>query len=138
MECTSCGENCPFVKAKLCSSEEGCPNYMESWWQENGQGQPKVIKDCSPRRLLLQQQTEVNRIFALQQAVEEMKNKFLILESSLSQLIAQSRDYVLHEAKRLEKPVKVPKEPKPELRRIMSPPKKTKKKGIGYERSSSS
>ena len=100
---------------------------MESWWQENGQGQPKIIKDCAPRRLLLQQQTDVNRIFALQQAVEEMRNKFLILESSLSQLVAQSREYVLQEAKRLEKPVKVRKEPKAELKQLMLQTKKTKR-----------
>lgn len=118
MECTSCGENCPFVKAKLCSSEKDCPNYLESWWQENGQGQPKVIKDCAPKRLLLQQQTEVNRIFALQQAIEEMRSKFLIIESSLSQLIDQSQQYIAQEVKCLEAPKKINNESKLNLKQL--------------------
>jgi hypothetical protein len=119
MECTSCGENCPFVKAKLCSSEKDCPNYLESWWQENGQGQPKIIKDCAPKRLLIQQQTEVNRIFALQQAIEEMRNKFLVIESSLSQLITQSQQYIAQEVKLLEAP-KISNKSKQKLKQISS------------------
>ena len=99
MECTSCGENCPFVKAKLCSSEKDCPNYLESWWQENGQGQPKVIKDCAPKRLLLQQQTEVNRIFALQQSTEQMRNSLDALTAILAQLMNQSKNYILENVK---------------------------------------
>lgn len=98
---------------------------MESWWQENGQGQPKIIKDCAPKRLLLQQQTEVNRIFALQQSIEEMRNRFLILESSLIQLISQSQEYITQEIKLLEVPKKTFKTHKPELKRIMASPKKS-------------
>lgn len=95
MECTACGENCPFVKSKLCSSEKECPNYVESWWQENGQGQPKIIRDCAPKRVLIQQQIEVNRMFAIQQSIEQMRNSLDALNSILTQLMNQSKNYIL-------------------------------------------
>lgn len=120
MDCTSCKENCPFVKAKLCATERECPNFMESWWQEGGTGQPKVITDCAPKRVLIQQQIEVNRMFALQQAVEQMRNRLETLEGLLGQLIQQSKEYVLQQA--------APKEI----------PKKQKKGEIRYEPSNSS
>ena len=95
MDCTSCKENCPFVKSKLCATERECPNFVESWWQEGGTGQPKVISDCAPKRMLIQQQMEVNRMFALQQAVEQMRNRLEKLEGLLCQLIEQSKEYIL-------------------------------------------
>jgi hypothetical protein len=95
MDCTACGENCPFVKNKLCPSEKECPNYIESWWQENGQGQPKIIRDCAPKRMLIQQQFEVNRLFAIQQAVEQMRNSLDGLTAILTQLMNQSKNYIL-------------------------------------------
>ncbi len=100
MECTSCKENCPFVKAKLCTSERECPNFMESWWQEGGTGQPKLITDCAPKRMLIQQQIEVNRMFALQQAVEQMRNRLETLEGALAQLIQQSKEYLLQQSEK--------------------------------------
>ncbi len=103
MDCTSCKENCPFVKSKLCTSEKECPNYMESWWQEGGTGQPKIITDCAPKRMLIQQQIEVNRMFALQQSIEQMRNRLQSLEILLSQLLQQSKEYILEQ---------VPKKPK--------------------------
>jgi hypothetical protein len=108
MDCTSCKENCPFVKSKLCASERECPNFMESWWQEGGTGQPKVISDCAPKRMLIQQQVEVNRMFALQQAVEQMRNRLETLEGLLGQLIQQSKEYVLQQAA----PKQIPKKQK--------------------------
>jgi hypothetical protein len=77
---------------------------MESWWQEGGTGQPKVISDCAPKRMLIQQQVEVNRMYALQQAVEQMRNRLETLEGLLGQLIQQSKEYILHQA-----PKKIPK-----------------------------
>jgi preprotein translocase subunit SecD len=77
---------------------------MESWWLEGGTGQPKVISDCAPKRMLLQQQVEVNRMFALQQSVEQMRNRLETLEGLLSQLIQQSKDYVI-----LQTPKQLPK-----------------------------
>jgi hypothetical protein len=68
---------------------------VESWWQEGGTGQPKVISDCAPKRMLIQQQVEVNRMFALQQAVEQMRNRLEKLEGLLGQLIEQSKEYIL-------------------------------------------
>ena len=114
MECTSCKENCPFVKSKLCATERECPNFMESWWQEGGTEQPKVITDCAPKRMLLQQQVEVNRMFALQQAVEQMRNRLETLEGLLVQLIQQSKEYIL-------------------LQEPAQPLKKQKRKELGHE-----
>jgi hypothetical protein len=93
---------------------------MESWWQEGGTGQPKVISDCAPKRMLIQQQVEVNRMFALQQAVEQMRNRLETLEGLLGQLIQQSKEYVLQQT--------VPKQI----------PKKQKKGEVRYEPSNSS
>ena len=45
--------------------------------------------------MLLQQQVEVNRMFALQQAVEQMRNRLETLEGLLVQLIQQSKEYIL-------------------------------------------
>jgi hypothetical protein len=92
---------------------------MESWWQEGGTGQPKVISDCAPKRMLIQQQMEVNRMFALQQAVEQMRNRLEKLEGLLNQLIDQSKEYIL------QKPPK-------------QIPRKPQKKALHYESSSSS
>ena len=103
MESTSCKENCPFVKSKLCASERECPNFIESWWQEGGTGQPKLISDCAPRRMLIQQQIEVNRMFALQQAVEQMRNRLEALEGVLGQLIQQSKEYLLQQSGQVKK-----------------------------------
>ena len=110
MDCTSCKENCPFVKSKLCATERDCPNFMESWWQEGGTGQPKVIADCAPKRMLIQQQIEVNRMFELQQAVEQMRNRLEALEGLLGQLLQQSKNYVLQQT-----PKQIPKRLKKEL-----------------------
>ena len=38
---------------------------------------------------------EVNRMFALQQAVEQMRNRLEKLEGLLGQLIEQSKEYIL-------------------------------------------
>lgn len=56
MEDTQCGDKCAFVKAGICKDCEGCPNYVESWWTTQGSTTPKLIKDCAPRRLMIQQQ----------------------------------------------------------------------------------
>ena len=114
MDCTSCKENCPFVKAKLCASERECPNFMESWWQEGGTGQPKTISDCAPKRMLIQQQIEVNRMFALQQAVEQMRNRLETLEGLLGQLLHQSKEYLL------QKPPKIGNTPKKSEKKLLT------------------
>jgi hypothetical protein len=92
---------------------------MESWWQEGGTGQPKVIADCAPKRMLIQQQMEVNRMFALQQAIEQMRNRLEKLEGLLGQLIEQSKEYVLQQA-----PKQIA--------------KKSNRKALGHESSNSS
>lgn len=76
MKDTSCGENCPFVKQGFCSHERECPNFIETWWYESEGSQPVKISDCSPKRMLLQQQLLQARFEHMQQALEQSRNQF--------------------------------------------------------------
>ena len=83
-------EKCPYVEMGLCPNVEKCPNYCENIWQ-NGQTQEvKIIKDCSPKRQLIQSQHNNTRIEWLQASIEQLRNKTEKLESSLNTLICQS------------------------------------------------
>lgn len=54
---------------------KGCPNYIETWWQSAEGGNPILVKDCCPRRMILMSQEIVNGSLRLQQANEKMRNK---------------------------------------------------------------
>ena len=96
MESTSCGEKCPFVKQGFCKHENECPHYVESWWQEGESGQPKLIRDCSPKRMLLQQQLMQYRLECVQQALEQSRNQYNELAGYLKTLIEMSKTVVLN------------------------------------------
>lgn len=92
---TSC-ENCPFKKM----GHEECPNYIETIWQEEGNPQPVIIKDCAPKRTLLLVQELYNKVFALQQQASQteacllqFKGVFNIIKNELEyQKITPSLD----------------------------------------------
>lgn len=77
MENTHCGDQCPFVKSGFCSEVTKCPNYMESWWTEQGGTVPKLVKDCSPKRLMLQQQYMQLRLEQLQASADVARSEYI-------------------------------------------------------------
>lgn len=97
MKDTSCGSNCPFVKQGFCQSEKECPNYVESWWIEGQESQPKILRDCSPKRMLLQQQLLQSRVESMQSALEQQRNENMKLTSYLAQLIEASKTILIGE-----------------------------------------
>jgi len=79
-------EDCAF-KVK---DGKKCPNYIETIWQEEGNPQPRIIKDCAPKRTLLMLQELYNRTFALQKQVSqseglvhELNGQFKLLMSAI-------------------------------------------------------
>lgn len=91
MQSTSCGDNCPFVKNKMCSCCKECPNYVESWWIPENDGQPVKLEDCAPKRILLQQQLLQARFDQTTQALLESRNEYNVLGGYLKNLIDMSK-----------------------------------------------
>lgn len=97
MEETACGCDCPLVKSGVCQTDRQCPNFIETWWQEGEQGKPKLIADCAPRRILLQQATMASNLIGVQASVEQVRNTVDKLCSILSTLTMRSQDYLEHQ-----------------------------------------
>ncbi|PWU06778.1 MAG: hypothetical protein C5B43_01310 [Verrucomicrobia bacterium] len=95
MENTSCGDNCPFVKKGFCGCERECPNYIESWWIESEKGVPKLIKDCSPKRLIIQQQYLQSRLEGMQKAAEQARNELHEFTSVMRSLVEQTKQILI-------------------------------------------
>lgn len=98
MENTSCEENCPFVKQGFCKTENECANYIETWWIEPNSQTPKKIKDCSPKRMILQQQMIQSRLEYVEQALEQSRNMYNDLMGYLVTLIEVSKTVILKES----------------------------------------
>lgn len=64
---------------------------MESWWHEQTTGKQKLVKDCAPKRLMLDSQANFNRSIAIQGAVDKLENRIARLETLLELLIKQSQ-----------------------------------------------
>jgi len=94
MENTSCGCNCPFVKTGFCSNEKECPNYIETWWIQCESAQPKLVKDCSPKRLLLQQQLMQSRMEQMQASLCEARNEYHRLGTYLKSIVEASQKII--------------------------------------------
>ena len=94
IENTNCCENCAFVKAGLCKTDTGCPNYVESWWLEKDGVTPKMVKDCAPKRMIFMQQVEVHRMQAVQAALEQTRNECMLLQQELKTCLQQSIAYM--------------------------------------------
>lgn len=96
MESTSCGENCPFVKQGFCSNCKECPNYIETWWMPEQGAQPVKLEDCSPKRLILQQQLMQARFDLTTQALVQSRNEYNQLCTYLKSLIEMSKTVIDH------------------------------------------
>jgi len=86
MDNTVC-ENCPYVKMGLCSTSSECPNYLESWWTQGQETQPKLVKDCAPKRMLLQQQYLQLRVEQQQAAIDAARAEYLKLTQHMAQVL---------------------------------------------------
>ncbi len=91
MESTACGKECPFVKQGFCSTDSECPNFIETWWQKGQETQPVKLRDCSPKRMVLQQQVMQAKFECVQQALEQSRNQYAELTNYLKNLIETSK-----------------------------------------------
>jgi len=94
MDNTNCGAECPFVKTGFCNSDRECPNYSESCWIEGKTGEQKMIKDCIPKRLMIQNNHQQMRLEGLQQAVEQQRNAFMQLGENFVAVMGQVQELV--------------------------------------------
>lgn len=92
MDCTNCGNECAFVKSGFCQTDKGCPFYLESWWHLEGAQDPKLIKDCFPKKFGVEQNHLLHRFLGLQKAVEQLRNNISRLENIISILIDRDED----------------------------------------------
>jgi hypothetical protein len=74
MEGTCSYKDCKIYKKLKLKSPDECPNYVESWWAEDGKD-PKLIRDCLPKRLLLMMQDFHERMIGMQSDIEKMRNE---------------------------------------------------------------
>lgn len=98
MEDTQCGESCPFVKIGFCDKCSECPNFLESWWTEQGSASPKIVKDCAPKRLLLQQQYLQLRLEQMTADLCESRAEYNKVATHLMEIIDMSK----RESKKIE------------------------------------
>jgi len=96
MESTSCRENCPFVKQGFCHSYKECPNHIETWWIKSDSEQPIKLEDCSPKRMVLQQQTLQSKLDLTMQALVESRNEYNILSTNLKNMIEMAKQVILN------------------------------------------
>lgn len=100
MENTVCAK-CPWVKSGFCDSVEECPNYVETWWQEGQSGQTKLVKDCAPKRLMMQMQMLHARFEGVQAAAEQARNETTVMRGHFQALVDASHKHIEEQEKRL-------------------------------------
>lgn len=94
MDCSNCGNECSFVKTGFCKTDKECPFYVETWWQLEGEQNPKLIKDCFPKKFALEQNHLLHRFLCMQSVMEDLRHRMAKLEGMLEQLIGQSKDFL--------------------------------------------
>lgn len=107
MENTACGKECPFVKQGFCESDKQCPNYIETWWMEGQGTQPKKLCDCSPKRMLLQQQLMQAKFENVQQSLEQTRNQYAELACYLKNLIEMGKAVIENKELKNEKTISI-------------------------------
>lgn len=86
---TYCDKNCPFVKQGFCDKVEECPNYVESIWEDALTKECKVVKDCSPKRVMLETQIQRSRIDSLQTSLDEQRHAFATMARNFNILLGE-------------------------------------------------
>lgn len=85
----------------MCKDVKECPNYLESWWTPAGEGAPKLICDCAPKRLLLQQHHLQIRLEQLQASADASRAEYLNVASQLRCMVDMTQSILLEHAKNL-------------------------------------
>lgn len=85
---------------------------MESWWQDQKTGQQKLVKDCAPKRLLLDSQAMFNRSIAVQGSLDKLEFRLSKLESLLEMLISQSKKFMVEQEINSIKMLQLPENPR--------------------------
>lgn len=94
MDHTSCEGKCPWVKSGFCSNVEECPNFVESWWTEGQTGQQKLVRDCVPKRLMIQIGALQARFEGVQAATEEVRNETMVMKGHFAALVDASHKVI--------------------------------------------
>ena len=103
MDNSNCGCECSFVKSGFCKTDKECPFYVETWWSKTGEPNPKLVKDCFPKKFALEQNGLLHRQLCLQGCIEDVRNRMDRIEVMLAQLISQSKEFILEKnAERLQ------------------------------------
>lgn len=89
MDDTHCGDKCPYKEMGF----DKCPNEIETWWQPaEGSGQPKLVKDCAPKRMMLMIQQLYNRMEGVQKQQGEVCGQTYKLTESLKTIAQIQRN----------------------------------------------
>ena len=99
MDNTSCEEKCPWVKSGFCNKVEECPNHVESWWTEGLTGQQKLVRDCVPKRLMIQMMHLQSRFEGVQAAAEEARNVSTDINAHFQELVRLSQMSIAEQEK---------------------------------------
>lgn len=86
MENTNCGCNCAFVKSGFCKTDNECPYFVQTLWQQEGNPNPKLVSDCFPKKFSLEQNQLLHRFLCMQGVLEEQRHRIASLEASIKQL----------------------------------------------------
>ncbi len=98
MENSNCGDECAFVKSGFCKCDRECPFYVETWWQLEGKPDPKLVKDCFPKKFALEQNHLLHRQLCLQSVVEDVRNRMDRIETMLVNLTSQSKEFLIEKS----------------------------------------
>ncbi len=99
MENTNCEKECAFVKSGFCSSDKECPHYLESWWEIQGKHEPKLVKDCFPKKFGMEQNRLLYKFSCVHADVGNLKNRLEQIEIMLMNLINRSNEFLLENSK---------------------------------------
>lgn len=64
-------------------TKKKCPNKISTPWQ-NEKGEVTMVQDCAPKRTMIMVQQLHNTLLGVQKSQDEMRNKFNMLEASVS------------------------------------------------------
>lgn len=94
MDNTCCEGKCPWVKTGFCKEVEECPNFVESWWIEGQGGNQKLVRDCVPKRLMMQMATLQARFEGVQAATEQVRNETMVMKGHFQALVDASHKHI--------------------------------------------
>lgn len=102
MDNSNCREKCTFVKSGFCESDKDCPFYVETLWQKHGDPTPKIVKDCSPKKMMIEQNALLHRFLCSQSVLEDVRNRMDKLQIMLELLISNSTNFIKEKTNELQ------------------------------------